>query len=88
MSDIIERILERRKEEQQIKCPYCETIQPNDDYQYPVTYHGDDGPIEWECAECEKKFYVEEYVERSYSVGKYLDKIGFVRNEVEDDNER
>jgi DNA-directed RNA polymerase subunit RPC12/RpoP len=81
MSDIVDRILKRREEEQQIKCPYCETIQPNDDYQYPVTYWGDEGAIDYECSECEKKFWVEEYVERSYTVGKYLDKLGCVTDE-------
>ena len=78
MTDIIERILKRRKEEQQIKCPYCETIQSNDDNQYPITFWGDEGVMEWECSECEKKFWVKEYVERSYTVGKHLDKLGYI----------
>jgi hypothetical protein len=37
----IEEILKRRKEEQEIKCPHCGAIQPNDNYQYPVTYWND-----------------------------------------------
>jgi DNA-directed RNA polymerase subunit RPC12/RpoP len=81
MSDIIERIIKRREEEQQIRCPYCSTIQPKDDNQYPVTYWGEDDVVEYECSECEKKFLVDEIVERSYMVGRYYDKWGQVTDE-------
>lgn len=83
MNDYIERILQVYRDGMQIKCPHCGTIQPNDDYQYPVSYWGEDGPIEWTCTECEKKFWVEEYVSRSYTVGKTLDTSGYIVEEQE-----
>jgi DNA-directed RNA polymerase subunit RPC12/RpoP len=77
----IDRMLEQRKEAEEIKCPYCEAIQPNEDCQYPTTYWGDDGAVELECVECEKKFWVEELVERTYNVGKALDCNGCIVEE-------
>jgi DNA-directed RNA polymerase subunit RPC12/RpoP len=70
----IDCILEQKKESEQVKCPHCGAIQPNDDFQYPVSYWGEEGPVEIECVECEKKFWVEESVERTYIVGKAIDK--------------
>lgn len=81
MSDLIERILQQRKEAEQIKCPHCGTIQSNDDYSYPVSYWGEEGPAEIECVECEKKFWVKELVERTYSVGKAIDKYNQIIEE-------
>ena len=84
MSDLIDRILKTHKADQQIKCPYCEKIQSNDDYQYPITYWGDDGVVEWECDndDCGKKFFVDELVDRTYLVGKKLDSTGYVIEET------
>lgn len=81
MTTLIDQILKQRKEEEEIKCPYCATIQPNDDCQYPVTYWGDGGSVEIECVECKKKFWVSEYVERTYTVGKALDRNGYIIEE-------
>jgi len=78
MIDFIESLLKRRKEEGEIRCPYCGAIQPNDDYQYPITYWGDDGVVEWKCVECEKQFFVEERVERTYIVGRTIDCNGYI----------
>ena len=78
---LIDRIFEQRKEAEEIKCPHCHTIQPNDDWQYPVTYWGDDENVEMECVECEKKFWVDEYVERTYTVGKAIDRNGYIIEE-------
>jgi C4-type Zn-finger protein len=77
----VEQILKQREEAQEIKCPHCGTIQPNDDYQYPVTYFGDDVAFEMACVECEKKFWVDEYVERTYTVGKTIDRNGYIIEE-------
>jgi DNA-directed RNA polymerase subunit RPC12/RpoP len=74
-------MIEQRKEAEQIKCPHCGAIQPNDDCQYPVTYWGEDEPVEKECEECEEKYFVKERVERTYSVGKTIDRNGYIIEE-------
>ena len=81
MEFLIEEMLKKRQEEQEIKCPHCDTIQPNDDYQYPVSYYGEEGTVEMECPECEKKFWVKECVRRIYIVGKAIDYNGFIIEE-------
>lgn len=83
VSQMVENAMERYEKEREIRCPYCDKLQSNDDWQYPVTYHGEDGPVEWTCdnPDCEKKFYVEEIVERTYSVGKSLNKYGSIVEE-------
>lgn len=88
MSGIIERMLKAHEAEQQIKCHHCGKIQSNDDYQYPVTYWGGGDAIEWECDDelCEKKFFVDEMVDRTYLIGKKLDSTGYVVEE-DDQNE-
>jgi hypothetical protein len=77
----LDRLLELRKEAEEIKCPFCGAIQPSDDCQYPVTYWGEDGPVEKECGECEERFFVEEMVERTYTVGKTIDRNGCIVEE-------
>ena len=56
-------------EASQIKCPHC------DEEQYIelceggtglVTYHGEE-PIEWECHECKKDFWIREQVSRYWT---------------------
>lgn len=68
----IEEAEKRYKEEREIKCPHCGTVQENDDMQYPVTYWGEPEISEFECqnGDCEKIFFVEESVSRTYKTGK------------------
>lgn len=63
--DYIERILERMEKDQTIFCPYCKEAQDNDDYQYPVSYHGDEDQM-MSCQHCDKDFIVHEVVNRRY----------------------
>jgi len=59
-----------------IVCPYCKVeyeIESDYDFDEIVTYHGSqDGPVEIECPDCNRVFYVKEYVKRIYFV--YKDK--------------
>lgn len=83
VSTMVDRMMENHDREREIRCPYCNKLQDNDDWQYPVTYHGEDGPQEWTCddTDCEKTFFVEEHVERTYFVGKSLDKYNCIIEE-------
>lgn len=66
----MKRFEKRYEEEREIRCPYCESVQENDDYQFPVTYHGEPSITEFECQECENTFFVKEHVSRTYDTGK------------------
>lgn len=67
--ETLKRLEDRMRREEEIRCPHCDELQPNDDMQYPISYHGsEDGPEEWICYECGKIFFVKEYVRRSYEV--------------------
>mgnify|MGYP002866240307 CR=1 FL=1 len=85
MSDYIDSILKQAELDRQIKCPYCGNIQANDDGQYPVSYHGEDGPVVETCDECGAEFYVEEIVSRTYLVGKGVTPSGSII-EVDESN--
>ena len=80
MSEEVEKLIEQRLEEfierQRIRCPHCKGVQENDDGQYPVSYHGEDPPEEWECDNCEKTFIVKEEVTREYIVAKTREELG------------
>jgi DNA-directed RNA polymerase subunit RPC12/RpoP len=77
--ECIEKRIEANKQREKIVCPYCGHLQDNDDYQYPVTCWGDDPAEEYECDDCEKKFFVKEYVDRYYEVGKEMDECGDIK---------
>ena len=64
----LEQILEMYRRDREIHCPHCGELHPNDDFQYPVTYWGEDDPVELTCYECEKTFLVKEHIERTYEV--------------------
>lgn len=67
--ETLKQIEERLRKEEEIRCPHCEELQPNDDMQYPISYHSsEDGPEEWTCVFCDKIFFVKENVRRSYEV--------------------
>jgi hypothetical protein len=42
----------------------------DDDGFYPVTYWAEDGPEERDCESCEKTFFVEEHVARTWKTAK------------------
>jgi redox-regulated HSP33 family molecular chaperone len=62
------------RERQKIKCPYC-----NHEYDFTsedmgmVTYWGEDGPQELTCDNCDKGFFADEHVDRTFTVGKTYD---------------
>ena len=58
-----------------IFCPHCGVRQPNDDFQYPVNYHSPDEAHEEECCDCEKVFFVQEHVERTYKSAKTAEEL-------------
>jgi len=72
----VEQMLGEMRKEREIACPHCGTTQSNDDYQYPVTYWGDDSYHEMECEECNRKFWVKEDVRRTYRVAKTYEELG------------
>lgn len=73
----LERELDRMRREEEIRCPFCDTLQTTDDNNYPVTYHGDgdESCKEMTCDECEQKFWVQEYVTRTYKVTKTYEEL-------------
>ena len=66
----IKTMLEAMQREEEIRCPFCDHLQSNDDQKYPVTYWAETGPQEMECDFCSKLFFVEEHVRRTYTIGK------------------
>jgi len=62
----MEKLMEEREIRESIICPYCSSKQDNDDNQYPVTYWGDEGDVDYDCLNCEKTFLVTEKVTREY----------------------
>jgi C4-type Zn-finger protein len=72
-SDEYKAFAKKYKEEREIRCPHCGALQTNDDLQYPVTYWGEPGITKMECQECDKPFFVEENVRRTYEVSKTED---------------
>jgi len=65
-----EKTFARMQIDSEIYCPYCGAHQWDDDGRYPISYHGDEGDVEFDCDECEKTFVVRERVERTYEVRK------------------
>ncbi len=72
-----ETMKKQYEEEHSLKCPYC-----GEDYTHDsefkedlITYHGEDGIIKKECQQCEKEFYVEESVDRTWNVAKTKEEI-------------
>jgi transposase-like protein len=49
------------------KCPYCGREHTEaEDWEYVVTYWGEDGPLRYTCTGCELDFSVEEIVTRRW----------------------
>ncbi len=78
-AECITRSIKSKHEKEKIVCPHCGSLQSNDDYQYPVTVWGEDPAKEYECDDCQNKFWVKENVERYYDVGKEIDEHGDVK---------
>lgn len=55
-----------------IECPHCNEKQniEMESLDGLVTYHAEDGAVEWECYDCEKKFFIQEHVSRWWEVAK------------------
>ena len=67
----VEAYIKEMQRRREIRCPYCDELQTNDDGQYPVSYWGSEsGPVGMECGHCFKEFFVEEDVQRTYKVAK------------------
>lgn len=61
---------ERYEDEHSCKCPFCE-FDLTSDCEYMVdltTYHGEEGKLEQTCPNCDKDFFVEEHVDRTWNV--------------------
>lgn len=64
---------------QDIICPHCETKQniESESLDGLVTYWGEEGPVEWECGACDKKFFIKEQVCRNFEVAKTEEDLDF-----------
>lgn len=76
----IEARLEQMKRARQIRCPHCQSVFNDEEYDH-VTYHGssDSGMKTATCHSCEKDFAVREMVERTYetfTVQQMADEVG------------
>lgn len=71
---VVDAMVERRRNEQEIHCPHCGAKYDftSDDVGM-VTYWGEDGPQELDCGSCEKTFFANESVYRTFTVGKTWD---------------
>lgn len=69
----IEAMLEQLHRETQIFCPYCDKEYVPDYCDGDgdlVSYWAEDGPVEKYCCNCEKTFYVQESIRRTYTTSK------------------
>ena len=78
----IEKELEEMRKERCIICPHCgHEHDPSFDPEMLsglVTYHGDEPPQEFQCQSCEKTFFVQEHVRRTFEEKKTLEEFGGV----------
>ncbi len=76
MTELLERIERRFEEERKledIRCPYCGSVQDDETRSSHVTYWGEDEAKEVECDDCERKFMVKEEVTRHFPTKKMED---------------
>ncbi len=66
----IEKFRETYEEEHSCTCPHCGYDMNNEpeDMQDLVTYWGEEGKLKQECNSCDGEFFVEEHVDRTWSV--------------------
>lgn len=64
----IDRWMSEARKRQEIRCPKCNYLFEWDDMEGHVTYHGEDGPKDDECPNCEVALTIEEQVTREYEV--------------------
>jgi hypothetical protein len=55
--------------ESEVRCPHCDHLAPQDEGQFRSMW-AEDGPEETTCEHCEKTFWVQEYVRRTYATAK------------------
>ena len=61
----IERRLQQMQRDSEIHCPFCDALYEDEDNRH-ITYHGDGPAKAAECETCEREFFVEETVVRTY----------------------
>lgn len=69
LDEKIKKWSEKWEKDHALICPHCnKTIYPSDIefMERLITYHGEDGPIYKECPYCEKGFWVNEKVNRTW----------------------
>ena len=70
----IEEMLEKARKEHCVACPYCgQEHEPSIDFEMfsrITTYHGEEEPQEFQCSFCEERFFVKEWVERTFEAKK------------------
>lgn len=64
--ELEERLAAARKR-RDIFCPYCQHRQDEEIKYHYVTYWGEDGEKSCSCESCDKRFMVEEQVEREFT---------------------
>jgi len=67
------------RKEHSLKCPFCgEDYTTDSEFKEDlITYHAEDGIIKKECQQCEKEFYVEEIIDRTWNVAKTKEEIEY-----------
>lgn len=66
----LKRSEERYEKEHKIFCPYCEEEYKDEEYDCISYYGSENGLTEIDCPHCERTFYVEEIVDRTYKTVK------------------
>lgn len=57
---------ENTQREREIICPYCKGEQSQDEQYSHISYHGEDSKVKIQCENCDKEFWVEEIVIRTF----------------------
>lgn len=65
-----EQLVKEFTERSEARCPHCDCLFDNEFLSDNglITYHGEEGPKEVECDNCEMKFTIEEQVVRTFDV--------------------
>lgn len=70
INDKWDKIFEQMRKDEEIDCPYCGYIHEGEDTYDHITYHGEDPAKEMDCSNCDKPFWVQETVRRTYECTK------------------
>lgn len=75
----LEKVMEKWRKDRLIICPYCgyehNISQHWESMGKVVTYHGEDIPQEFTCQSCDKDFFVQEHVERTFESKKEMEEF-------------